>query len=118
MYNITNDISKRLNKIMFDLEINQNQLAKILNVTQPAISKYLKGRVPPPNVLLKLSKLSGRSIEWMLTGNEDVISNKNIISEEQSQYHIAKTIEEKFKLLPKDIRKNIEDVIDSFLKLQ
>ena len=24
MYNITNDISKRLNKIMFDLEINQN----------------------------------------------------------------------------------------------
>ena len=116
MYNIENDISKRINKIMFDLEINQNQLAKILNVTQPAISKYLKGRVPPPNVLLQLSKLSGMSIEWILTGSIDASSHKNIISEEPAQYHAEKTIEEKFKLLPADIRKNIEILINSILK--
>ena len=116
MYNIKNDISKRINKIMFDLEINQNQLAKILNVTQPAISKYLKGRVPPPNILLQLSQLSGMSIEWILTGSKDATIEKKIISEKSAQYNITKTIEEKFELLPNDIRRNIESLIDSILK--
>jgi predicted transcriptional regulator len=116
MYNINNDISKRINKIMFDLEINQNQLAKILNITQPAISKYLNGRVPPPYVLLQLSNLSGMSIEWILTGNKEAIIKKNIISEKPGEYLTEKTFVEKLELLPMEIRKNIESLIDSILK--
>jgi len=67
MYAASREISKRINFIMFELGINQIQLAKMLNITQPAISKYLKGRVPPPFVLLNLAKFSGKSIEWILT---------------------------------------------------
>ncbi len=118
MYNVNNAISKRINKIMFDLGINQDQLAKILNITQPAVSKYLKGRVPPPNVLLQLSKLSGTSIERILTGNIETKQKDITLFEESEQYHTSKTIEEKFNLLPTDIQKNIETLIDSILKLK
>ena len=117
MYIADNVISNRITKIMFDLRINQDQLAKILNITQPAVSKYLKGRVPPPNVLLQLSKLSGMSIEWILTGTTETKQKSNIIFEESEQYHTSKTIEEKFNLLSLAIQRDIETLIDSILKL-
>ena len=115
MYTSNEAISKRINNIMYELGINQNQMAKMLNITQPAVSKYLKGRVPPPFILLHLAKLSGKSIEWILTGDTKFTSHLSIVSEKSTQYKDDKTIEEKIKLLPNEIRKNIESLIDSIL---
>jgi predicted transcriptional regulator len=118
MYSSNESISKRINKIMFDLGINQQQLAKILNITQPAVSKYLKGRIPPPNILLQLSKLSGMTIEWILTGNTEVPLRSDMVSDQSEQYYIKKTIEEKFNMLPNRIQNNIETLIDSILNIR
>ena len=103
---------------MFELGINQNQLAKMLNITQPAVSKYLKGRVPPPFILLHLAEISGKSIEWILTGNVKSNGQLSMVSEKSGQYLAEKTLEEKIKLLPSEIQKNIESLIDSFLNIK
>ena len=111
------DISNRINRIMFDLGLNQNQLSKILNISQPAVSKYLQGRIPPPSILLQLSKYSGKTIEWFLTGETTIISKKSIVAENSVKYKVHKNLEEKIKSLPKDIQTNIEVLIDSILNI-
>ena len=116
MYTAKVAISKRINFIMFDLGINQNQLAKMINITQPAISKYLKGRIPPPFVLLHLAKLSGKSIEWILTGENDINAPAKKVSENPDTFGEKKTLEEKLKMLPVNIKKNIENLIDLILE--
>ena len=117
MYNTNEEISKRINKIMFELGINQNQLAKILNTSQPAVSKYLKGRVPPSAVLLQLSKLSGKSIEWLLTGKSEIIETNKIVSDDLGKYKVDKTFEEKFRSLPEAVQIKILELIDSILNV-
>jgi len=116
MYSSNEMISKRINNIMFDLGINQNQMAKMLNITQPAVSKYLKGRVPPPFILLHLAKLSGKSIEWILTGETESFIPAITVSEKSAQYSTSKTLEDKFSSMPNEIQKNIEILIDSILE--
>ncbi len=101
---------------MNDLRLTQNQLAKILNVTQPAISKYLQGRVPPPFVLLELSRLSGKSIEWILTGDDQGKIKPQKVAESKNSYIAAGSLEAKIKLLSVNIRRKIESLIDSILE--
>ena len=108
----TKDIASRILQIMQDQGINQNQLAKLLNITQPAVSKYLQGRIPPPGVLLQLSELSGLSMEWILTGK----TFKQHVSESQVPYGNEKSMMKKLNALPPPIRKSIEDLIDSILE--
>ena len=101
---------------MNELKVNQNQLAQLLNVTQPAVSKYLQGRVPPPYVLLDLSKLSGRSIEWILTGINQPKIQKAGVAENQNRYKTNESMENKISRLPVDICGKIEELIDSILE--
>jgi transcriptional regulator with XRE-family HTH domain len=118
MYTNKETISKRIINIMVELGINQNQLAKMLNITQPAVSKYLQGRIPPPFILLHLAELSGKSIEWILTGEVKSISQQGMVSEKPGQYQAGLTLEEKINILPIEIRKNIESLIDSLLNMK
>ena len=50
-------------------EMNQAQFARALAVSQGQLSKYEQGRSEiGAEVLLRLSRKSGRTIEWLLTG--------------------------------------------------
>jgi transcriptional regulator with XRE-family HTH domain len=43
----------------------------MLGITQAQLSKYEVGQsAPTPDILLKLKAFSGRSIDWILTGEE------------------------------------------------
>ena len=116
MYSTSFEISNRIQQIMNDLELTQNQLAKLLHITQPAISKYLQGRMPPPAVLLQLSKLSGQTIEWFLTGEKNLTNMPKKLQEKSGSYLERKSLEEKLKLLPHDITEQIEKMVDSILQ--
>ena len=61
-------IARRIREIRgFDL--TQGEFAKILGVSQAQLSKYeLAQSTPTVEILLKLKKFSGRSIDWILTG--------------------------------------------------
>ena len=54
-----------------DGSVTQHDMAKILGIKQAAVSKLEKGMIEPtPDHLLKLSKISGKSIDWILKGYE------------------------------------------------
>ncbi len=61
-------IGRRVREIRgFDLK--QTEFAEILGVSQTQLSKYERGKsAPTPEILLKLKSFSGRTIDWILTG--------------------------------------------------
>lgn len=48
-------------------------MAKTLQVSQPAISKYLRDRTPPAETLLRLAELGQTTIEWILLGRKSYV---------------------------------------------
>lgn len=63
-------IARRIREIRgFDL--TQKEFAKLLGVSQATVSKLEKGLLlPNPEILLKLSEVSGKSIDWILKGED------------------------------------------------
>jgi transcriptional regulator with XRE-family HTH domain len=110
-----NDVSVRILLIMNELGLNQIQLAQQLQITQPAISKYLQGRIPPPSVLLRLANLCGRTIEWFLTGKIEIMYDYSAVREKEQRYSTNTALTEKLNLLPENIKNNLENLIDLIL---
>jgi len=54
---------------LFVLETSQNELGELLGVNQSVISRIETGRTGPSvDMLLTLSRLSGKTIDWMMKG--------------------------------------------------
>lgn len=62
--------SQRISLLMSRLGLNQKELARQLGISQPAVSLYLKGRMPPADVIFRLARLANTSMEWILTGEQ------------------------------------------------
>ena len=107
-------ISKRIFYLMQALGANQKSFSRLLGVTQPAISKYLKDRIPPPMVLLKLAQATGTSIEWILTGQSD-IRNQGI-RESEAPYKTTVNIDQKVSRLPIPLQASINTLIDAIIE--
>ena len=61
-------IGKRIRQIR-GFELRQADFAKMLGITQGQFSKYELGQSAPPlEILLKLKAHSGKSTDWILTG--------------------------------------------------
>ena len=61
-------------------DINQAQFARDLGVSQGQLSKYEKGSSEiGAEVLLRLARKSGRTIEWLLTGKTLLQKNETRI---------------------------------------
>ena len=106
-------VSERIIVIMQKLSLNQKQLADLLGITQPAVSKYLHDRIPPAQILFKIAQISGKSMEWFLTGDSANLSYR--IAEPGMSYNGRIKIEKKIALLPKGISQGLEALIDSIL---
>ena len=106
-------VSERIDEIMQKLSLNQKQLADLLGITQPAISKYLSNRIPPAYILFKITQISGRSMEWFLTGESEDLSYK--VAEPVVTYDTGMKLEKKISLLPKEIYQRLEDLVDSII---
>ncbi len=104
-------ISQRIREIMASRGLNQQLLAEKLQITQPAVSKYLSGRIPPPTVLLRLSRLSGKSIEWILTGSDSPAPPSGV-AEPADRYRVLLGTNEKLESLPPPIKRSVCDLID------
>jgi len=107
-------VAMRIQRLMKALNLNQQQLAEQLGITQPAISKYLQGRIPPADVLYSLAKMSQVTMEWILTGSE--VQGNGQIAEPLSEYHFSSVLVEKFERLPAHIRKDFEQLLESLIK--
>ncbi|HVR23926.1 MAG TPA: helix-turn-helix transcriptional regulator [Candidatus Polarisedimenticolia bacterium] len=63
-------IGRRIRELRgFDL--TQAQFGKMLGIPQTTLSKYEKGQAAPPlDFLVRLKAHSGKSIDWIVTGEE------------------------------------------------
>ncbi len=66
------DIGKRIRQLRQEIGRTQIEMSRILKIQQSAVSKLERGEVMPTvEILLKLSSISQRSIDWILRGAED-----------------------------------------------
>jgi len=107
-------VARRIQRLMRAFDLNQKQLATKLNITQPAVSKYLQGRIPPADVLLHIAHLTEVSMEWILTGTDSQISRK--VAEPGGNYLSVSRLEDKLERLPPQVRDDFEQLIDSLRK--
>ena len=103
-------VARRIQRIMRAMKMNQKELARQLNITQPAVSKYLQGRIPPADVLLQLARMSRVNIEWILTGGSS--ERHSQVSEPRAEYRASSRLQEKITQLPPQLRDKIEKLID------
>lgn len=112
---ILKDIVKRIDLIRKQNGMNQEQLAVELNISQPAVSKYLKERIPPPEILLKLARLGKTTIEWILTGQKSYLYNDNSarqVNEAKHSYDAEWSLAKKIALMSAETREAIITIID------
>ena len=110
-----NIIAARIAYLMNQMGYTQQQFAEILEITQPAISNYLKGRIPPAQVLLRLAKLAQVSVDWILTGEEKPVGR---VSDSKSTYSSRVTLAEKIKKLPVELQIALESLVDKMLGIK
>lgn len=72
------DVSRRIDLLRRQNSLSQEKLAEILEVSQPAVSKYLKDRIPPAELLYKLAQLGQTTMEWILSGQKSYIYGERI----------------------------------------
>ncbi len=107
-------VAQRIQRLMNALNMTQKQLAEQLGITQPAISKYLQGRIPPADVLINIAQLSRVSIEWILTGS--AVSRQSQVAEPAPAYQTSSAVADKLERLPAHIRNDFENLLESLVK--
>src|SRR4030067_1130355 len=76
--------STRLRRAIQAMGINPTQFAYKARIPQGTISKCLNGHVPTAKILLRISKLSGKSVDWFLTGKEG--RGEGYVAEKPARY--------------------------------
>ena len=66
-------VSQRIDLLRRQNGLSQEKMAEILEVSQPAVSKYLRERIPPAELLYKLAQLGQTTVEWILTGQKSYV---------------------------------------------
>jgi transcriptional regulator with XRE-family HTH domain len=77
-------LSKRIRDIMRKQGMTQQDLASFLEMSQPAVSLYLRGRIPPADILYKIARIGETTMEWLLTGSP--ISEQSRVQEKSAAY--------------------------------
>lgn len=114
------EIAGRIDLIRLQKGFTQQQLAAELHISQSAMSKYMKERIPAPDVLLRLAQLGNTTIEWILTGRKSYFYEENTpsVREHSAGYHDAdRALARDIAALPSEIRKALMVLIRSFLSL-
>jgi len=62
--------SARFSEIVDSMGINPTEFARRAKIPQGTVSKCLNGHVPTARILLRIAKLSGKTVDWLLMGNE------------------------------------------------
>ena len=108
------EVSQRIDLIRKQNGWTQSQLAEALQLSQPAISKYLKERIPPAETLLRLAKIGNTTIEWILIGQKSYLYQGKVsgVAEDAVTYDADYNLAKKIALLPTDIRKAITTLIN------
>ncbi len=109
-------VSMRIQQVMKRVGITQKGLADYLNISQPAVSLYLQGRIPPADVLLKIARLGNTTIEWILTGQTELSKKIFKIEEKKIGYGSEFDLHELWSQLPDNIRVAFLNLLKQFVE--
>ena len=72
--------SDRLKSVLNSGKYTQKEAAEKINISEYSFTKYLNGRIPQTEILYKIARLYNKSMEWLLTGKDPIVS-KSIITD-------------------------------------
>jgi len=114
-------LGERIRHVRGDL--TQLEFSEIVRIKQAMVSRYeVDHEIPSPRVLLKISRFCGRSIEWLLTGEEAKVrrylTTAELINQAatclgKTQLPDAKEFSEMMKYLFKN-RQHLQKVIEHY----
>ncbi len=97
----------------------QEELAAFLEISQSAVSTYLRDRIPPPEILLRLAQMGNTTIEWILTGNKSYFyapqeedPSSMLVEEPEAAYDADRNVALKIARLPTDVRSAVLRLVD------
>jgi len=82
------NVKEKIKSVLSNHGYTQQEWAEILNVSQPSVSHYLKGRIPPVEILAKIADIVGIQIESILFP---------AVYEENRQYSVVKEKSEDYR---------------------
>jgi transcriptional regulator with XRE-family HTH domain len=62
--------SQRFAQVIDAMGVNPTEFARRAKIPQGTVSKCLNGHIPTARILLRIAKLSGKSVDWLLVGAE------------------------------------------------
>jgi len=71
--------------------VNPTRFAYKVGIPQGTISKCLHGHVPTAKLLLRISRITGRSVDWFLTGKEKATRGEGYVAERPAGYGRSRT---------------------------
>lgn len=108
------EIAGRFNQIRKEQNLTQQQLAAKLGISQPAVSKYLKNRIPTPEVLLGMAHIGNTTMEWILTGEKSYFYEESGLEVREGAtegYDTERSLAKTIATLPVEIRHAIVTLI-------
>jgi len=81
--------SIRLAEIIQAMGLGPTEFARRAKIPQGTISKCLSGHVPTARILLRISKLSGKSVDWLLLGAAQGKGGAGSVAERPAGYRRA-----------------------------
>ena len=78
--------STRLREAIQAMGISPTQFAYKARIPQGTISKCLNGHVPTARILVRISKLSGKSVDWLLMSREHERMGEGYVAERSARY--------------------------------
>ncbi|MFZ0390287.1 MAG: helix-turn-helix transcriptional regulator [Calditrichia bacterium] len=101
----SSETSKRIRKIMKEKKLTQQNLSQLLQISQPSISQYLQGRIPPANVLHEIAKIGNTTMEWLVSGKNPPEAGQ--VQETPAVYGPHHEVLEVWEKLPDNIQKSM-----------
>jgi transcriptional regulator with XRE-family HTH domain len=96
---------ERIRTIMQKKNLTQQDMSELMEISQPAISTYLKGRMPPADVLYRIARLDNTTVEWLLTGERP--NQATSVHETQPYYGNEYLMLKFWRILPSKIQKDL-----------
>ncbi len=116
------EVRKRIDWIRRQQGLSQEQFARRLRISQPAVSMYLNRRIPPADVLLRMARLGNTTIEWILTGEKSYLyrpsDSDTHLSEPETPYDAEWELLHKINRLPLEVRHALHVLIDRLLSAE
>jgi hypothetical protein len=78
--------SIRLAAVIQAMGMSPTQFARKASIPQGTISKCLSGHVPTARILLRVAKLTGKSVDWLLLGAGSSRGGEGSVSERPARY--------------------------------